>query len=48
VPFTISSDAHLPEHVGYAYPQAVELMKGLGIDRIATFSGRERAMEPLG
>jgi histidinol-phosphatase (PHP family) len=48
VPFTISSDAHLPEHVGYAYPQAVELMKGLGIDRIATFSGRERTMEPLG
>jgi histidinol-phosphatase (PHP family) len=48
VPFTLSSDAHLPEHVGFAYPEAVEFMIGLGIDRIAVFSGRERTMEPLG
>jgi len=48
VPFTLSSDAHLPEHVGYAYPQAVEFMTGVGIDRIAVFDGRERTLEPLG
>lgn len=47
-PFTLSSDAHLPAEVGYAYPEAIELMTGLGIDRIATFSGRERTLEPLG
>jgi histidinol-phosphatase (PHP family) len=48
VAFTLSSDAHVPDHVGYAYPEAVEFMSGLGIDRIAVFSGRERALEPLG
>jgi histidinol-phosphatase (PHP family) len=48
VPFTLSSDAHLPEHVGYAYPEAIGFMTGLGIDRIAVFAGRERTMEPLG
>ncbi|HET6829737.1 MAG TPA: histidinol-phosphatase [Solirubrobacterales bacterium] len=48
VPFTLSSDAHLPEHVGYAYPEAIEFMTGLGIDRIGVFSGRERNLEPLG
>ena len=27
VPFTLSSDAHLPEHVGYAYDEALEFMR---------------------
>jgi len=48
VPFTLSSDAHLPEHVGYAYDEAVGFMTGLGIDRLCVFSGRRRSMEPLG
>ena len=33
VPFTLSSDAHLPEQIGYAYDEAVGFMSGLGIDR---------------
>jgi histidinol-phosphatase (PHP family) len=48
VPFTLSSDAHLPEHVGYAYDEAVGFMTGLGIERICVFSGRGRSLEPLG
>jgi histidinol-phosphatase (PHP family) len=48
VPFSLSSDAHVPEQVGHAYPQAVEFMRGLGIDRLAVFRGRESTLEPLG
>ncbi len=48
VPFTLSSDAHLPEHVGFAYERAVELMRSLGVSEICVFEGRERRSEPLG
>jgi histidinol-phosphatase (PHP family) len=48
VPFTISSDAHVPEDIGYAYDQAVALLAEIGVGEIAVFSGRERTMEPLG
>jgi histidinol-phosphatase (PHP family) len=48
VPFTLSSDAHRPEEVGYAYGEAVGFMRGLGIEEICVFSERERILEPLG
>jgi histidinol-phosphatase (PHP family) len=48
IPFTLSSDAHLPEEVGYAYGEAVEFMRELGIDQVCVFSSRTRALEPLG
>jgi histidinol-phosphatase (PHP family) len=48
VPLTISSDAHLPEHVGYAYDQARELLASIGVGEIAVFQGRQRSMEPIG
>lgn len=48
VPFTLSSDAHLPEEVGYAFEEAIRFMTGLGIDRICVFDRGERRMEPLG
>lgn len=48
IPFTLSSDAHRPEEVGYAYEEAVEFMRGLGIEEICVFSGRRRTSEPLG
>lgn len=47
-PFALSSDAHVPEQIGWAYPDAVEAMRGWGIDEIAVFEGRERRMEALG
>jgi histidinol-phosphatase (PHP family) len=46
--FSLSSDAHLPEHIGFAYERAVETMKDWGVEEIAVFEGRERRLEPLG
>lgn len=48
VPFALSSDAHAPDEVGYAYDQAVAMLERIGVGEIATFHGRERRMEPLG
>jgi histidinol-phosphatase (PHP family) len=46
--FALSSDAHLPEHIGWEYSGAMEAMREWGIDEIAVFEGRERRMEALG
>jgi histidinol-phosphatase (PHP family) len=46
--FALSSDAHVPEHVGYEYQSAVRTMRAWGIEEIAVFEARERRMEPLG
>jgi histidinol-phosphatase (PHP family) len=46
--FSLSSDAHVPEHIGYAYDQALEAMRDWGIGEVAVFEGRERRLEPLG
>jgi histidinol-phosphatase (PHP family) len=46
--FTLSSDAHVPEHVGHEYERAVEAMRDWGVDEVAVFERRERRMEPLG
>lgn len=40
--FALSSDAHLPEQVGFAYDQAIELLDGIGVAHIATFERRQR------
>ena len=46
--FSLSSDAHLPEHVGWEYAAAVETMRGWGIAELAVFERRQRRLEPLG
>lgn len=46
--FSLSSDAHVPEHIGFAYEVAVEAMNAWGIQEVAVFEGRERRLEPLG
>ena len=46
--FALSSDAHVPEHVGFEYERAVAAMRGWGVEEIAVFERRERSMEPLG
>ena len=48
VPFALSSDAHLPEQVGFEYDRAVEFLDSLGVDEICVFEGRERRLVPLG
>jgi histidinol-phosphatase (PHP family) len=46
--FALSSDAHTPEQVGYAYDQAVALLHSLGVREICVFERRRRRLEPLG
>ncbi len=45
--FALSSDAHLPEHVGYGYDRALEFLDGLGVGEICVFEHRRRRLEPL-
>ena len=45
--FALSSDAHAPDQVGFAYDRALEFLSGLGIESICVFEGRERRLEPL-
>jgi histidinol-phosphatase (PHP family) len=48
VPFALSSDAHVPEQVGYEYARAVGLLGELGVGEICVFENRERHLEPVG
>jgi histidinol-phosphatase (PHP family) len=48
VPIALSSDAHVPEDLGYGYERAVELLSDCGVKEIAVFERRERRLEPLG
>jgi histidinol-phosphatase (PHP family) len=48
VPFALSSDAHLPEQIGFRYDDALAFLEGLGVEEIAVFEGRRRRLEPLG
>jgi histidinol-phosphatase (PHP family) len=47
-PLALSSDAHVPDQLGYEYDRAVELLGSLGVGEIAVFERRARRMEPLG
>ena len=45
----LSSDAHVPAQVGYAYDEALELLDSLGVgEASATFSRRRRTLAPIG
>jgi histidinol-phosphatase (PHP family) len=46
--FALSSDAHLPEQVGFGYERAIEFLGRLGVGEICVFEGRQRRLEPLG
>lgn len=46
--FALSSDAHEPREVGYAYDRAVARMRDWGVGEISVFERRERRPEPLG
>jgi histidinol-phosphatase (PHP family) len=46
--FALSSDAHLPQQVGFEYERALAFMADLGVDEICVFERRERRLEPLG
>lgn len=46
-PFALSSDAHLPEQVGFGYERALDFLAELGVGEIAVFEGRRRRLEAL-
>ena len=46
--FALSSDAHLPEQVGFAYERAIAFLDDLGVDEICVFERRRRHLAPLG
>ena len=43
VPFALSSDAHLPEQVGFGYDRALEFLDELGVGEICVFEGASGA-----
>ena len=47
-PLALSSDAHVPDQLGFEYERALELLEKVGVTEIAVFERRERRMEPLG
>jgi histidinol-phosphatase (PHP family) len=44
----LSSDAHVPDQLGFEYERALELLERVGIREIAVFERRARRMEPVG
>ena len=46
--FALSSDAHVPEHVGFEYERALEAMNRWGVTEVCVFESRQRTLEPLG
>ncbi len=47
-PIALSSDAHVPDQLGYAYERALEELDAVGIGELAVFERRERRLEPIG
>lgn len=41
IPITLGSDAHMPEHVGKNFSQALKLIRGVGYKNIARFTHRK-------
>jgi histidinol-phosphatase (PHP family) len=44
----LSSDAHVPDQLGFEYERALELLERVGIGEIAVFERRRRRTEPVG
>jgi histidinol-phosphatase (PHP family) len=47
-PIALSSDAHVPDQLGFAYERALALLERAGVGEIAVFERRARRLEPLG
>ncbi|HEY3435028.1 MAG TPA: histidinol-phosphatase [Solirubrobacterales bacterium] len=47
-PIALSSDAHVPEQLGFGYEEALELLEELGVRELTVFERRRRRMEPIG
>jgi histidinol-phosphatase (PHP family) len=47
VPVTLGSDAHAPHLVGYAFAEALDLLREVGYHRVVRFAGRARSYVAL-
>ena len=47
-PIVLSSDAHVPDQLGFAYDEALALLEAVGVSELCVFDRRERRLEPVG
>ena len=47
-PIALSSDAHVPDQLGFRYEDAVGALEDAGVRELCVFEGRERRLEPIG
>jgi histidinol-phosphatase (PHP family) len=47
-PVALSSDAHVPDQLGFGYEQALDMLDRLGVSELCVFDRRERRLEPIG
>jgi histidinol-phosphatase (PHP family) len=47
-PIALSSDAHLPQQLGFGYQEALQVLEDVGVKEIVVFEGREKRLEPIG
>jgi len=47
-PIALSSDAHVPDQLGYGYERALEMLDRLGVGELCVFERRQRRLEPIG
>jgi len=47
-PVVLSSDAHVPDHLGYRYGDALGLLADVGVKELCVFDRRRRRLEPVG
>jgi histidinol-phosphatase (PHP family) len=48
LPIALSSDAHVPDQIGFRYEDAVAALDAAGVTELCVFEGRRRRMEPIG
>jgi histidinol-phosphatase (PHP family) len=48
VPIALSSDAHIPEHIGHGYDHALEVLERVGVTELCVFEGRARRLVEIG
>jgi histidinol-phosphatase (PHP family) len=47
-PIALSSDAHVPDQLGFRYEDAVQALADAGVRELCVFERRERRLEPIG
>ena len=48
VPIALSSDAHVPDQIGFRYDDALAALSDAGVTELCVFERRQRRLEPIG